>query len=408
MSLLIKALQKAEEEKTADGSIGASMSELSLEPRDSGQRLDDGSPQRVEPTLRADPRPAQQQAAAGVFSAKQPKSNGTGSKKLLLIGAVSLLLLLLIGMQLYSYIDSLNQPVMPLPRPHVQPQPATTAVPQQPVISEADGAVSPQAPQPNGNTAASGSAAAPKTETGASEAALKTEPAEKAPVVAPIQKTAPKPSEEVVMGAPVAKPEGAAVKITRNPVVVGVNPDLEAGYKAYMAEDFALTKLHYQQVLRTDVRNMDALLGMAAIALKEGRMPDAAGWYGKVLEVDPRNTIAQAAMVSGLAQADPVAAESHIKNLLTQKPEAAYLYAALGSLYAQRTDWPQAQQAYFQAYHFAPANADYAFNLAISLDHLGKSSLALQYYRQALELMPTSGSANIDRAQLESRILQLQ
>ena len=406
MSLLIKALQKAEEEKGADGSLGSSMSELSLEPRDSNHMSDSSSARRVEPALSTDSRPAQQQAAAGVFSAKQAKSNAAGSKKLLLIAAASLLLLLLIGMQLYSYIDSLNQPIMPLPQPHIQPP--TTSMPQQAVVSEADGTVSPQAPQSNDNTAANASAAAPKPEAGASEAASKAEPAEKAPVVAPVQKISPKPSEEVVMGAPVAKPEGDAVKITRNPVVVGVNPDLEAGYKAYMAEDFALAKSHYQRVLRSDVRNVDALLGMAAIALKEGRMPDAAGWYGKVLEVDPRNTIAQAAMVSGLAQADPVAAESHIKNLLAQKPEAAYLHASLGNLYAQRGDWSQAQQAYFQAYHFAPANADYAFNLAVSLDHLGKSSLALQYYKQALELMSASGSANIDRAQLESRILQLQ
>jgi tetratricopeptide (TPR) repeat protein len=206
----------------------------------------------------------------------------------------------------------------------------------------------------------------------------------------------------------VANPNADAVKITRNPVVVGVNPDLSAAYQAYVADEYAVAQSHYRQVLQADVRNVDALLGMAAIALQQGRGQDAAGWYAKVLEVDPRNTIAQAALVSGSAQVDPVGAESRIKNLLAQKPEAAHLHAALGNIYALRDEWAQAQQAYFQAYHFAPASADYAFNLAISLDHLGKSALALQYYKQARELLSSSGSGNIDRAQLESRILQLQ
>ncbi|MEO8417391.1 MAG: tetratricopeptide repeat protein, partial [Methylophilaceae bacterium] len=91
-----------------------------------------------------------------------------------------------------------------------------------------------------------------------------------------------------------------------------------------------------------------------------------------------------------------------------QQPEAAHLYAALGNLYAQQSQWPSAQQAYFQAHHFAPNNADYAFNLGVSLDQLNKPALALQYYKRAQELLPKSGASAIDRAQLESRIVQLQ
>lgn len=210
------------------------------------------------------------------------------------------------------------------------------------------------------------------------------------------------------MGEPVIAPREEAVKVTRNAVEIGVNPDLAIAYQAFNAGDAAKAQAYYRRVLQSDVRNVDALLGMAAIASRQGRARDAAGWYGKVLEVDPRNSVAQAALVSGLAQVDPVAAESRIKNLLAVKPDAAHLYAALGSLYAEQEEWAQAQQAYFQAHHFAPANADYAFNLAVSLDHLGKASLALQYYKQSLELLSRSGSGNIDRVQLESRILQLQ
>lgn len=402
MSLLIKALQKAEEEKPSDGSIGTSLGELSLEPKTSGPKPD------TEPSLSVEKVSRPQQAAAGVFSAKQsPAREQVSRQKLLLIGIVGLLLVLLIGMQVYSYIDSLNQPQMVVPRPPEVQQTPQLPTTQNQMVTEVNGVAS----QPVVNA---GDPPVQENEPAVAETENVTPAPPPAPQPAAQKKTSSEArpqaaqSEEVAMGAPVAVPDEGTLKITRNPVEVGINPDLTAAYLAFNAGEDAKAQYHYRKVLQADVRNTDALLGMAAIASRQGRAQDAAGWYGKVLEVDPRNSIAQAALASGYAQVDPVGAESRIKNLLAQKPESAHLHAALGNLYAQRNDWPQAQQAYFQAYHFAPANPDHAFNLAISLDHLGKPALALQYYKEALTLMSQSGSGNIDRAQLQSRIQQLQ
>src|SRR5690606_24036397 len=176
----------------------------------------------------------------------------------------------------------------------------------------------------------------------------------------------------------------------------------------FNAGNDAAAQHYYREVLQKDVRSVDALLGMAAIAARQGRNSDALGWYGKVLEVEPRNSIAQVAMVSVMAQADPVGSESRIKNLLAQQPEKAHLHAALGNLYAEQQQWPRAQQAYFHAMHFDAANAEYAFNLAVSLDHMGKAALALQYYKKTLELLSKSGVGNVDPVQVASRIAQLE
>jgi len=409
MSLLIKALQKAEEEKTSDGSTGASLGELSLEPRHAGKAE---AHARVEPELSVESISTSQHAAAGMFAAKRLATTSTsGNKKLLLIGIVSLLLLLLIGLYGYSYMESLESPPAVSPRTvSRQPQPETPVI-ENHVVTEADGTVS--TPTATDANAATETVATQETKTTSStdEASVTAPASISAPQRATIvedRKPQPLKSEEVVMGDPIATPEDGALKITRNPVVVGVHPDLTAAYQAFNNGDDATAQYHYRKVLQSDIRNTDALLGMAAIASRQGRAPDAAGWYAKVLEVDPRNTIAQAALASGYAQADPIGAESRIKNMLSLKPDAAHLHAALGNVYAERSDWVQAQQAYFQAFHFAPTNADYAFNLAISLDHLGKASLALQYYQQAQALLSQSGSGNIDRAQLEARIQQLQ
>lgn len=404
MSLLIKALQKAEEEKIPDGTHGASLGGLSLEPKASHTG---SATARVEPVSSTEAMTAPQQAAAGVFSAKHPSaSSQANNKKLLLISVVSLLLLMLISMYAYTYIDSLNQPTVLAPRPPItEPQPQAPVI-QNEVVTEADGSANPAAlAGPSENTSGTEDAAAEAKAVGEPPVA---KPVLEKPAVAEAKKPQQLKSQEVVMGEPIPAPDAGAMQVTRNPVTVGVHPDLSAAYQAFNNGDDANAQYHYRKVLQSDVRNTDALLGMAAVASRQGRTQDATGWYAKVLEVDPRNTIAQSALASGYAQADPLGAESKIKNMLAQKPDAAHLHAALGNVYFERGDWPQAQQAYFQAYHHAPTNPDYAFNLAISLDHLGKSLLALQYYKQAQALLSQSGSGNIDQAQLEARILQLQ
>ncbi len=200
----------------------------------------------------------------------------------------------------------------------------------------------------------------------------------------------------------------APVKLISRVPAAGVDPTLLAAYQAFSRGEDTSAQQQYRQVLQRDVRNIDALLGMAAIAQRQGREADAQGWYQKVLEIEPRNIIAQSAMVSPQANTDMVGTESRIKNLLAQQPEAANLHASLGNLYAEQSQWPSAQEAYFNASRFAPNNADYAFNLAISLDQMGKSNLALRQYQRALELLNKSGASSPDKAQLEARIKALQ
>jgi uncharacterized protein HemY len=158
--------------------------------------------------------------------------------------------------------------------------------------------------------------------------------------------------------------------------------------------------------LQHDVRNVDALLGLGAIASRQGRLADANGWYGKVLEVEPRNNIAQATLLENLPDGNEVNSESRIKNMLAKNPSDANLHVALGNLYAEQSQWPAAQQAYFDAYSLN-ASADNAFNLAVSLDQMGKPKLALPYYQRALDLAQTSPNG-IDKATLKARIAAIQ
>jgi Tfp pilus assembly protein PilF len=200
--------------------------------------------------------------------------------------------------------------------------------------------------------------------------------------------------------------KSASINVSKSKAQSGVNPTLMSAYEAYNAGKDSEAQKLYKQVLQRDIRNVDALLGLGAIAQRQGRVADANGWYGKVLEVEPRNNIAQTALIDSQPQGNEQNNETRLKNMLAKQPDDANLHVALGNLYAEQNQWPAAQQAYFDAYRLH-SNADNAFNLAVSLDQMGKPKLALPYYQRALSLAQTSANG-IDKAALEARIAAIQ
>ena len=203
--------------------------------------------------------------------------------------------------------------------------------------------------------------------------------------------------------------ESASINVTKTKSQNSINPILMSAYAAYNANDDVPALKLYKQVLQRDIHNVDALLGLGAIAQRQGRTADANSWYGKVLEVEPKNSIAMMAVLNkqtqtDTAQIDAISAESRIKNMLVKQPNDANLQAALGNVYADQKQWVAAQQAYFEAYRIN-SSADNALNLAVSLDQMGKPALALPYYLRALE--QNDASSNIDKAAIEARVKQI-
>lgn len=62
---------------------------------------------------------------------------------------------------------------------------------------------------------------------------------------------------------------------------------------------------------------------------------------------------------------------------------------------------------YFQAYHLEPGNPDYAYNLAVGLEHLSQPGAALGFYRTAVRLAAAKGRVNFSLPQAQERITQL-
>jgi tetratricopeptide (TPR) repeat protein len=186
---------------------------------------------------------------------------------------------------------------------------------------------------------------------------------------------------------------------------------LTRAYEAYTAGELETATIFYRQALDQAPTNRDALLGVAAIEVRQSNYEAALQTYRRLLRLNPRDDLALAG-IAGLEQTvrpqTPLAdaGESTLKNMLVEKPDSAQLHFTLGNLYAARQEWSKAQSAYFDAHRLDPQNPDYAYNLAVSLDHLQQRLAATRYYETALTLAG-QWKAGFDTAQVGSRLLEL-
>lgn len=382
----MKALKKAEEsQQGVNGERAPTLQELeeelSLEPRQQ-EAVPVGTvakPVSEKPSSAYGN--AASRSAANLFAAKEPEGDG---RKRLMLALSAAALLLLVGGGAYVYL-AINKPGLLISfRKAASPPPSVPApLPEpSPLVEE--------------QTLLPADAVAPD--------AVLNEPE------APRSLAMPAPSalvaEERSREARVVTPApDSAVKVVRD-IQPEINPDLAKGYQALQEGRLEAAQTAYRRLLQQEPRSVDGLLGMAAVAARSNSPEEAGSYYLRVLDVEPKNTYAQAGLLNLLGSADPAGSESKLKRLLASQPSAS-LYFVLGNLYAAEGRWPDAQQAYFQAHHMASTNPDYAFNLAVSLEHIKQPKPALTYYQLALQLLGRGGAPAFDRAAVEARIVQL-
>lgn len=193
-------------------------------------------------------------------------------------------------------------------------------------------------------------------------------------------------AEEIVVAPVAANISPSMVKISR---IKKPKPEVainQQAYNAYEQGNYDVASSLYKTSLEKTPDNRDALLGLAAIQLRHDRPEAAYSLYQKVLKLNPKDSTARVALIRLQGNQNAGNNESLLKLLLKDQPESASTYFSLGNLYARQLRWPEAQLAFFEAYSRELNNADYAMNLAVSLDQLGQSKAALDYYNKAIDL----------------------
>ncbi|MGI9271361.1 MAG: tetratricopeptide repeat protein [Woeseiaceae bacterium] len=227
----------------------------------------------------------------------------------------------------------------------------------------------------------------------------------------------PKPSpaatlndgSDAVRSAPVDQPRPVAVTVTDASIDDNAYASLKEAFSAYERGDYEQSEMAYRRALSIAPRHPNALQGLAAILHRSDRFDESRQFYESLLSVDPGNTAAAAALLTGGDETTRVANESDIKQLIQRHPNSAGLQFALGQLMARQSRWADARDLFVTAVRLDGDNADYLFNLAISLEHLGLYGDARESYEAALASASAASALNseIAIARIESISAQL-
>ncbi|MDH5764577.1 MAG: tetratricopeptide repeat protein, partial [Gammaproteobacteria bacterium] len=165
-----------------------------------------------------------------------------------------------------------------------------------------------------------------------------------------------------------------------------IESNIVKAYDLFQIGKYSKSRDMYEQVIISEPDNRDALLGLAAIAIKNKDIELASDIYKVILYLNPKDSIAHSGLTGLVNNNSDSHDESRLKLLIKQQPSAGHLYFSLATIYAGQKKWADAQKEFFNAWSRDRVNPDYAFNLAISLDHLNKQNEAKEFYRLSLDL----------------------
>jgi tetratricopeptide (TPR) repeat protein len=202
-------------------------------------------------------------------------------------------------------------------------------------------------------------------------------------------------------------PAAGATARQAAPVVVSTRPSpLLAAYTAFKAGDLSRAEALYQETLAGEPRQPDAHLGLAVIAQSRDDGRSAMRHYREVTEAIPDHPRAWAGIADLASDTELEPMESRLRSLIATRSTAA-LHFALGNILMRQSRWPEAQESYFAASAAAPGNADYLFNLAVALDHLGKVQAAGNHYEQAIALAANDRAVQFNVGAASQRLATL-
>ena len=203
------------------------------------------------------------------------------------------------------------------------------------------------------------------------------------------------------------KNDKSVVSIQRTNKADPIGEKLDVAWLAYESGQYDEAEKLYTEAMHLEKNNRDALLGLGAIAIHKKDAESAKRYYLTLLKLDPRDPIATAAIASLHSDKTSIeSGEEYLLTMLESNPKAAHLNFALGNIYAQKGEWKAAQQSYFNAWQQDSENADYLFNLAVSMDQLSKQEQAVKFYKECL-LKSYNKQVGFSREAVEKRISEL-
>lgn len=370
------------------------------------------------------------EAAQSLLTARPEPASRTGRQRKWLLAAGAAALLLPMGGWLGWMMWEASQPstLVALPAPVPVPEPTSAPAPEntaqnQPVVQsgQTQAAIAPDMPK----TEAVPAPTAEKTVSTPTEAlsasrpppSFPEKPAKTKPVLAvtdaapgstaaeppPLAKPAPAPAvgnrKATALASATAAPASAPPLVVRSEA----NRQLQDAWTALGQGDAARALGLYRQVLAERPDDPDASLGVAVALHQQKNLTEAWAAYQRSLKLWPDNATARTGLLAILSESDALTAESRLTEWVQSRPRDAAAQAALGNLLGRQARWADALPWLARAQSLEPAQATYAYNLAVALDQSHRYAEAARHYQMALQL----GGAGVPVPQVKNRLQEL-
>jgi Tfp pilus assembly protein PilF len=181
--------------------------------------------------------------------------------------------------------------------------------------------------------------------------------------------------------------------------------NVAAGYDALLRGSYDTALGFYDSALTDEPTSVLALLGRGASLQKLGRGPEAQASYEAVLKIDPQNREALSNLTTIVAERSPQDALTQLLELERQYPNFSPVKAQIGLTYAKSGSMAPAVDYFRRALALSPETVMYHYNLALVLDHLGRREQAVASYERVLaSISGGRGPADLSPVDIERRV----
>jgi tetratricopeptide (TPR) repeat protein len=172
-------------------------------------------------------------------------------------------------------------------------------------------------------------------------------------------------------------------------------------------------RLEYQAALGLDGKARAALAGLALIDLRQGRAEDARQRYLRMIEIEPRDGEAQAAVGKLLyASGDLDGAERHLREALVHAQNDPSSLYTLGLVLAKKKDQEQANTIFDRLEQLSPGKAWAPYGRAVAAAVAGRDDealkqLALAFARGIDDRAQVERDRSFDKLRNDPRFIEL-
>lgn len=198
--------------------------------------------------------------------------------------------------------------------------------------------------------------------------------------------------------------ESAGVSIRVSSPKLDVTSELEQAYEALTGGEPEVAIRIYQDILKGNPTNEDALFGLAATYHRTGQIDNARPLYDRLLKQNPHHREGLNNFLVLMANESPQAALQQLSQLEARNPDYSPIPAQMGILYDRLGEQDLARSKLLRAIEISPENWVYKYNLAIVLDRQGAYAEAASVYRDLIAASLQGEKLPVDLKPLQDRL----